>query len=488
MTRVTVAYLLAFGTATAWLVWGPDTDRLWLDALIADVLATLVIFAFSRVAPQLQLLRRRTGACSRRYLAIYWWRERRCRRRRPHRRSCSPWSCCGRSGSRRTGSYGFPGLHHEDWRYPLLRDKAGRLELSVDLFAIHLIPTCQVFLGMVPVYVAVDAPRSRPGLARRRRLRRRGRLRSPSSSSPTVRCTASCATGSRARRWTAACGAGRDTPTTSGSSASGSRSRLFGVAAAPGDCVVAVRRRGRDAGDVPRRQHPDDGGAQPRAAAGLPGRHRPGADARPAAAAAAAASAARDPAPGRRRRARRQRPAHRDPPGPPCRRRRHLGEAGTGQRSGARHAAERARTTGPRDYWIGFDRYRGLDRVRTVHGTLTGLDLDAADGRGRPARTARSATEPYDVLVISTGVTNGFWRRPTLQTAAEVAADLRRGPRPAGRSRSRSPSSAAARRRSAAPPTSPRTWPGKRVDLYFPGERALPAPPPAGLAPRPRAG
>ena len=22
----------------------------------------------------------------------------------------------------------FPGLHHEDWRYPLLRDKAGKLD------------------------------------------------------------------------------------------------------------------------------------------------------------------------------------------------------------------------------------------------------------------------------------------------------------------------------------------------------------------------
>lgn len=36
MARVSAAYLLALGTATAWLVWGPDTDRLWLDALIAD--------------------------------------------------------------------------------------------------------------------------------------------------------------------------------------------------------------------------------------------------------------------------------------------------------------------------------------------------------------------------------------------------------------------------------------------------------------------
>ena len=49
MIRVTVAYLLAFGAATVWLVWGPDTDQLWLDALIADVIATLVVFGVSRL-------------------------------------------------------------------------------------------------------------------------------------------------------------------------------------------------------------------------------------------------------------------------------------------------------------------------------------------------------------------------------------------------------------------------------------------------------
>jgi steroid 5-alpha reductase family enzyme len=51
--------------------------------------------------------------------------------------------------------YGWPGLHHEDWRYPMLRQRAGRAELVVDLLAIHLVPTLQVFLGMLPVYVAV---------------------------------------------------------------------------------------------------------------------------------------------------------------------------------------------------------------------------------------------------------------------------------------------------------------------------------------------
>jgi steroid 5-alpha reductase family enzyme len=54
--------------------------------------------------------------------------------------------------------YAFPGLHHEDWRHPMFKERAGRWEFGADLLAIHLIPTCQVFLGMVPVYVAVTRP------------------------------------------------------------------------------------------------------------------------------------------------------------------------------------------------------------------------------------------------------------------------------------------------------------------------------------------
>ncbi len=58
--------------------------------------------------------------------------------------------------------YAFPGLHHEDWRYPKFKQRAGRWEVVADLVAIHLIPTLQVFLGMVPAYVAVTRPG--PGL------------------------------------------------------------------------------------------------------------------------------------------------------------------------------------------------------------------------------------------------------------------------------------------------------------------------------------
>ena len=152
---VTVAYVIAVAVAAAWLVWGPTTGRLWLDTLIADVLATLVVFAFSRgyrnssfydaywsVIPPL--------------LLFYWWYE-------AGVTSLSTWLLAVLVVAwavRLTGNwvYAFPGLHHEDWRYPMFRERAGRFEFVADLVAIHLIPTVQVFLGMLPVYIAVTTP------------------------------------------------------------------------------------------------------------------------------------------------------------------------------------------------------------------------------------------------------------------------------------------------------------------------------------------
>ena len=152
--RVLVVYLVAFGIFAAWFAWGPETGHLWLDGLIADLLATAVVFAGSRahhnssfydpywsVLPPL--------------LAIAWWI-----------RSDAPiddvrawlvlllilvWAV------RLTWNwiYTFPGIHHEDWRYPMLKEKAGRFEFVVDLMGIHVIPTFQVFAGMLPVYVVL---------------------------------------------------------------------------------------------------------------------------------------------------------------------------------------------------------------------------------------------------------------------------------------------------------------------------------------------
>ncbi|MET3961924.1 NADH dehydrogenase FAD-containing subunit [Marmoricola sp. OAE513] len=125
-----------------------------------------------------------------------------------------------------------------------------------------------------------------------------------------------------------------------------------------------------------------------------------------------------------------------------------------------------------RDYWISFDRYRKLDGVRTVHGSILGADLD-----GRTVTVAGpdggETTESYDALVIATGVTNGFWRKPELQSEAEVEGALT-----SAHDRLASSSTVVVLGGGAAAVSSAlnvaRTWPDKKVHLYFPGERALP--------------
>lgn len=162
LARVAAAYVVAFGAATAWLVWGPDTAHLWLDGLIADVIATVVVFAASRW--------HRNSSCYDAYwsvlppyLAGYWVLA-----TDGAGDDLRTWLVLGVItlwAVRLTANWvvGFPGLHHEDWRYPMVRARAGRMELLADLFAIHLVPTFQVFLGLVPVYVAVARPGRDPG-------------------------------------------------------------------------------------------------------------------------------------------------------------------------------------------------------------------------------------------------------------------------------------------------------------------------------------
>jgi len=154
LVRVLVVYLVAFGVFAAWFAWGPQTGQLWLDGLIADVLATLVVFAASRIYHNSSFYDPYWSVLPP-ALAIAWWIG-----------LDAPadgvrawlvlllilvWAV------RLTGNwiYTFPGIHHEDWRYPLLKEKAGRFEFIVDLMAIHVIPTFQVFAGMLPVYVVL---------------------------------------------------------------------------------------------------------------------------------------------------------------------------------------------------------------------------------------------------------------------------------------------------------------------------------------------
>jgi NADH dehydrogenase FAD-containing subunit len=66
------------------------------------------------------------------------------------------------------------------------------------------------------------------------------------------------------------------------------------------------------------------------------------------------------------------------------------------------------------DYLMSFARFEKLDGVRTVQGLITAIDADAATVTVT-SQDGKSATEPYDALVISSGVTNGFWRNSALE-------------------------------------------------------------------------
>lgn len=119
-----------------------------------------------------------------------------------------------------------------------------------------------------------------------------------------------------------------------------------------------------------------------------------------------------------------------------------------------------------RDYRIGFDRFRRLDGAEVVHAELTGLDLERRTVHaGRPV--------PYDVLVIATGVSNGFWRRPGFQTDAEVSAALTADHARLAAAGSVLVVGGGAAAVGTALQVATR-WPGTEVRLAFPGPRALP--------------
>ncbi|HEY9565857.1 MAG TPA: DUF1295 domain-containing protein [Nocardioides sp.] len=151
LVRVAIAYLIAIGAGAAWLFLGPDTDHLWLDGLIADLIATLVIFAASRLHENSSFYDAFWSVLPP-LLAFYWFCA------GPGTEDVRWWLMAAVLllwAIRLTGNWihGFPGLHHEDWRYSMIRERAGRFRVLADLFAIHVIPTLQVFAGLIPVYL-----------------------------------------------------------------------------------------------------------------------------------------------------------------------------------------------------------------------------------------------------------------------------------------------------------------------------------------------
>lgn len=149
MVRICIGYVTALfvGGASLYLL---DHGPL-LDALVADLLATGVIFLFSRLY--------RNSSCYDAYwsvvpplLALYWLAVGDSAASSLRELLVLGLILYWATRLTLNWAYYWEGMQHEDWRYLMLRQRAPRWAVLTDLFGIHLLPTLQVFAGLLPVY------------------------------------------------------------------------------------------------------------------------------------------------------------------------------------------------------------------------------------------------------------------------------------------------------------------------------------------------
>lgn len=153
---VAAAYAIAFVAAYCTLYFLKGTmDPLWQLA-IADVAATIVVYAFS-------VLFRNSS-----FYDAYW--------------SVAPpvfllfWFSLSEGDGdpllqalvtiavllwavRLTANWArhWPGIRHQDWRYTMLKKDGGFKAFAADFFGIHLFPTFMVFMGCLPLWPAMTS-------------------------------------------------------------------------------------------------------------------------------------------------------------------------------------------------------------------------------------------------------------------------------------------------------------------------------------------
>ncbi len=160
---VLLAYLAALGAA---FLSGYYCRQAGLDVLtsiaVADVVGTVVVFGFSYYFnnssfydPYWSVIPIFIAA----YLAVLGWDG-----GGQHLRILLLLLLVTFWGIRLTYNWarGWPGLHHQDWRYDDLQAKTGKWYWLVSLLGIHLFPTVLVFLGCLSLYPAMVMPDAQP--------------------------------------------------------------------------------------------------------------------------------------------------------------------------------------------------------------------------------------------------------------------------------------------------------------------------------------
>ena len=151
---VIIAYIMAAAAAigTGYFLW---EEPQWLLILGADIAATVVIFAFS-VALKNTSMYDAYWSIIPIWIVVYLWLF-------PERevndiRSLLAGSITILWGLRLTWNWlrGWPGLHHEDWRYIEQRKQTGKMFQFVNFFGLHMMPTGLVYLGCLTLIPALS--------------------------------------------------------------------------------------------------------------------------------------------------------------------------------------------------------------------------------------------------------------------------------------------------------------------------------------------
>ena len=148
---VSLTFIYVIATIVGVLVYKTLNFQWWLSLLIADVLATVVIFIFSvlfknasvydpywSVQPPVILIafainKKLTALGVLIIIVVSYWAI----------RLTANWA------------YTFKSLEHQDWRYTMLKEKTGAFYPIINLVGIHLVPTLVVYGCILPAVWAL---------------------------------------------------------------------------------------------------------------------------------------------------------------------------------------------------------------------------------------------------------------------------------------------------------------------------------------------
>lgn len=149
---VLLAYLVAFGVA--WVAAGFTREAsIWTRVTVADAAATMAIFAFSYFFNNTSMYDAYWSVAP---MVISGWFFFKAPAGTSDPRNILVFALVLFYGFRLTINWirGWPGLHHQDWRYEDFRRTTGKWYWLVSFSGLHFFPTVMVWMGCVPLLFA----------------------------------------------------------------------------------------------------------------------------------------------------------------------------------------------------------------------------------------------------------------------------------------------------------------------------------------------